>query len=254
MSEIGDLKKHWTLNRVILPRSGIFRGEAVTITLTGAPAFSKAVLCLESQRGGCKYVQRLICEMLRYPRNNIFLKVEGFCLAMQHYFCCCRGSNFVRTFSDVLMMPVRPSSSQWRTSAKMQYPESLSISKAGVSSPSIVPSLVPAFDVWCLMVWSHCFPRIFCFGFQATRFAIRRKSVSKVCLLKVDILHGKFWAKVLVANISYAIKHLGEATRWSRCRKTAPSSWLWSRWEPGESSHHSMVTSLFFHSFSADYC
>lgn len=107
MSEIGDLKKHWTLNRVILPRSGIFRGEAVTITLTGAPAFSKAVLCLESQRGGCKYVQRLICEMLRYPRNNIFLKVEGFCLskAMQHFFCCC-GSNFVRTFSDVLMMPV----------------------------------------------------------------------------------------------------------------------------------------------------
>lgn len=56
---------------------------------------------------------------------------------------------------------VRPSSSQWRTSAKMQYPESLSISKAGVSSPSIVPSLVPAFDVWCLMVWSHCFPEIF---------------------------------------------------------------------------------------------
>lgn len=88
MSEIGDLKKHWTLNRVILPRSGIFRGEAVTITLTGAPAFSKAVLCLEWQHGGCKCVQRLICEMLRYPRNNILLKVEGFCLskAMQLFF------------------------------------------------------------------------------------------------------------------------------------------------------------------------
>ena len=93
----------------------------------------------------------------------------GFCLskAMQHFFFVVVA---VPTLSELSQMfwwflCVRPSSSQWRTSAKMQYPESLSISKAGVSSPSIVPSLVPAFDVWW---FGPLFPRNFCFGFQAT--------------------------------------------------------------------------------------